>query len=465
MQQSGLPGKHVLIVGMGVSGRSAAEFLIEHGAKVRGVDRDEKLLYTHPEIQSLMQNGLSVCADRDCEDIRKFDFLVLSPGVPLTHPLVQKARQAGLPIIGEIELGCLAAKNPMMGITGTNGKTTVTLLVNHVLKHCGYQAQALGNVGTPFTKELLSLSPDVSVVLELSSYQIETLYQPVLEAGLILNITPDHLDRYGTMKAYAQAKCELQRCIKPQGFLYIEEGAWQQYGHLLKNGNVRLYGYSDQAYIHTNLKAVYRDGEKEFDLPSSLKNKKSHDLENLLAAYALCAEKGISGADFLQGWSLFKKPSHRIEFVAEHRGIRFYDDSKGTNLDAVIRAVQSLDGPIVLIAGGVDKGAAYTPWLEEFANKVKSVCAIGQAAAKIRDQIAPQIPVKIFDTLEQAVREAAQLAVCGDIVLLSPGCSSFDMFKDYAHRGEEFKRIVRELCTSQSSAGCIRVSETQEKAR
>ena len=153
----------------------------------------------------------------------------------------------------------------------------------------------------------------------------------------------------------------------------------------------------------------------------------------------------MSGAHFLDALRSFKKPSHRIEFVSEHLGVRFYDDSKGTNLDAVIRAVQSLHGSIILIAGGVDKGAAYTPWIKEFKNKVKSICAIGQAAVKMREQLAPQIPVIIFETLKDAVHQAAHLAKSGDIVLLSPGCSSFDMFKDYAHRGEEFQRIVREL--------------------
>lgn len=446
MQQSKLSGKHVLVVGMGLSGRSAVEFLLAHNAKVMGVDRDEKLLKTHPEVLALIAKGLKVQLDSDCHDCTNFDFLVLSPGVPPTHPLVRKAEQELVPIIGEIELGCRAAKTPMIGITGTNGKTTVTLLVTHVLQECGQPAQALGNVGTPFTKELLTLPSDVTIVLELSSYQIDTLYQPVLDAGLILNITPDHLDRYGTMEAYAASKCALTRCIKSNGFVYIEEKAWKNYGHLLAGASVRLYGYSSDCYLSTDLTAVFQEGRPLFELPASLKHRQSHELENFLAAYALCDEKGISGARFLEAFKTFKKPAHRIEFVADHLGIHYYDDSKGTNLDAVIRAVQSLDRPIVLIAGGVDKGAPYTPWLKEFGNRVKLICAIGQAAAKIQEQIAPQIPVTIFCSLEEAVREAASLAVSGDVVLLSPGCSSFDMFKDYAHRGDEFKRIVRELC-------------------
>lgn len=449
MQKSIFAGQKVLVLGMGVSGRSAVEFLLAHGASVCGIDRDAHLLANHPEIQKLRQMGLTVCCEGELANLAQFDFMVLSPGVPLNHSLVIAAQQAKIPVVGEIELGCQVVKNSIIGITGTNGKTTVTLLVTHVLQYCGQAAKALGNVGIPFTHELLTIDPKTVIVLELSSYQLETLYQHCLETGLILNITPDHLDRYQTMEAYAKAKCEIERSLKPESFLYMEESAWQQYGHLLKNKKPRLYGYHQTAFIYTDLSNVFRNGEKAFELPPALKNKKSHDLENLLAAYALCADRGVTTQDFLAAWHSFKKPAHRIEFIKEHQGVRYYDDSKGTNIDAVIRAVQFLEGPIVLIAGGVDKGCPYTPWLEGFENKVKLICAIGEAAGKICDQLAPQIPVKIFKSLEEAVQQAAQFAQRGDYVLLSPGCSSFDMFKDYAHRGREFQRIVLDLTDSQ----------------
>lgn len=445
MTQSALIKKNVLVIGLGMSGRSAVEFLQAHGATVHGVDRDAQLLDHHPDIQLLKQTELTVQLDQLCTDLSPFDFIVLSPGVPPTHHLVQKAQAAGLPLLGEIELGCRLAHNPMLGITGTNGKTTVTLLVEHVLKSCGQSVRALGNVGVPFTKELLHLSPTETIVLELSSYQLETLYQRRLEAGLLLNITPDHLDRYGTMDAYAAAKCGMERCLKPGASLYVEENTWKTYGHLLKESTPHLYGYCSTSFIYTDLHSVFRAGQQAFELPAALKNRKGHDLENLLAAYALCADREIQARAFLEAWYTFKKPAHRIEFVAEYQGIKFYDDSKGTNLDAVIRAVQSLEGSIILIAGGVDKGAAYTPWLDEFKNKVKSICAIGQAAAKIEAQLSSHLPVTIFQTLEEAVQQAAREAQRGEIVLLSPGCASVDMFRDYAHRGEEFQRIVREL--------------------
>lgn len=452
MQRLILVRKKVLVVGMGMSGRSAVQFLLAHNAIVHGVDRDPILLATHPEIQMLQQAGLTVQLENDCREIGKFDLLVLSPGVPQNNPLVQAALQAHVPLIGEIELGCQFAHNPMVGITGTNGKTTVTLLVTHVLKQCGYPTYALGNVEVPLTRKLLEITPQDNIVLELSSYQIETFHHRCLEGAILLNITPDHLDRYKTMEAYAQVKFEIERCLKPDSPFYIEEKTWQHYGHFLKGKTARLYGYCETSFIYTDLRALYREGKKIFDLPSALKNKKSHDLENLMAAYALCADKGVEGMDFLQAWNSFRKPSHRIEFISEHQGVKYYDDSKGTNIDAVLRAVQSLEGPIILIAGGVDKGFAYTSWLNEFKGKVKLICAIGQAAAKIREQLATHISVTIFKSLDETMQQITQLAQRGDNVLLSPGCSSFDMFKDYAHRGEEFQRIVRGLKVSPSKA-------------
>ena len=206
-----------------------------------------------------------------------------------------------------------------------------------------------------------------------------------------------------------------------------------------------LYGYRDECFVFSDLESVFRNGEKAFELPESLKHRRSHDLENWMAAYALCADRGIGGELFLKAAQSFQKPAHRIEFVKELHGVRYIDDSKGTNIDAVIRAVQSLEGPIILIAGGVDKGSSYTPWLKEFKDKVKLICVIGQAAAKINAQLSEYLPVKAFDTLDAAVHYAASVALNGDCVLLSPGCSSFDMFKDYAHRGCEFQRIVREM--------------------
>lgn len=451
--------QRILVIGLGLSGRSAARFLIRHEARVIGVDRDPNHLENHPDVQSLKQAGMEVRLDQDQIAFENIALVILSPGVPPAHPLVKEALRNGIEVIGEIELGCRHLKNPILGITGTNGKTTTTLLTAHVLNHCGISAKALGNIGSPFTQEIMDLNPADVIVLELSSYQLETMQQRVLDAALLLNITPDHLDRYNGMEEYAAAKCRMQLCLKEGSPLIIESGTLQLYRHLLQEDSTQVsiltYGYTSDLPIYTDLKSVFHGGCKVFDLPETLAGRPNHDLENAMGAFALCASRGVTGSQFMQALQTFRKPPHRIEFVLERNGVRYYDDSKGTNIDAVIRAVDSLDGRIILIAGGVDKGAAYTPWIREFQGKVKGILAIGQAADKICQELGSRFPVEIIMDLEQAVSRAAVLAEKGDIVLLSPGCSSFDMFKDYVHRGEVFQQAVRKLMGDKECPGKI----------
>lgn len=438
-------GKKVLVVGLGMSGQAAAHFLLQQGAIVHGVDRQAAVLRETPEWIDLIKQGLILEGEHLYHPISSFDCLVVSPGVPSIHPLYQQAKQAGIEILGEMELGCRFVKNRMIGITGTNGKTTVTLLVAHVLNQCGKPARAIGNVGKPLTRELLTADPDEIFVVEMSSYQLETLYQPVLDVGVILNITPDHLDRYEGMEEYAKAKFLMERVLKPGRDLYLEERAFKEYGYLLNNQHVKTYGSSSDSWAFTRQGRFFIEGKETLSWPEKYQDQVSHEVENLMAAYLLCRSCGVGSEEFKSALSSFTKPAHRIQFVKQIKGVSYYDDSKGTNIDAVMRAVQSLKGTIVLIAGGMDKGAAYTPWLQAFANQVKCICAIGQAADKIQQQLSPHIPVHTFRTLDLAVRYAAVLAKEGDCVLLSPGCSSLDMFKDYAHRGEEFQRIVQQL--------------------
>ena len=344
-----------------------------------------------------------------------------------------------------MELACRSITQPFIGITGTNGKTTVTLLVEHVLNHCGKAAAALGNVGVPLTSELTELDESQIIVAELSSYQLETLQTPLIDAGVILNITPDHLDRYGSMEEYAQAKFQIASCMKPGAPLYIEERALKDYEHLLRDPSVLSYGYSSGCPLYTDKTNVYLNGELAYPLPPAQRSIASHDVENQMAAFALCHALGVSGDQFLEALKSFKKPPHRIEFVEKIGGVSYYDDSKGTNIDAVIRAVALFPGQVILIAGGVDKGFSYHSWVEAFGGKVKKICAIGQAAEKMERELSEELSVARFATLDEAVHDAFRMAKSGDTVLLSPGCSSFDMFRDYAHRGDEFKRIVREL--------------------
>lgn len=440
-------GKRVLVLGLGISGCSAARFLLRRGADVVGADQNIERLSSDPEIAKLRHAWMEVLHDSDPCDIKHFDFIVASPGIAPSHPYLQQAAAAGIEVIGEVELACRSITQKCLAITGTNGKTTVTLLVAHVLTHAGMPARALGNVGIPLTSavEHIDSHSHEIFVIELSSFQLDTLHRRFIDAGVILNITPDHLDRYGTMEAYAKSKIHLYDCIKPAGKLFVEERCLKEFYPHFQRCHYESYGYDKDSVIHTDTRNVFVKGHGSFALPQPYQGKKSHDVENLMAAYALCREAGITNSQFLAALETFKKPSHRIEFVRTVNGVHFYDDSKGTNLDAVIRAVDTLDGNIILIAGGVDKGAPYTAWLNSIAKKIKFICAIGKAANKIQSDLGQHIPVELFSTLDDAVAHAARLSQAGDTVLLSPGCSSYDMFKDYAHRGEEFQRIVKAL--------------------
>ncbi len=440
-----LIGKRILVIGLGASGCAAARFLIDSGAHVYGVDKNQGLLESEG-ISELREKGFQTLRESDPFTIQFYDFCVVSPGIPQTQIHYKAACENGTEILGEIELACRYLKNPCIGITGTNGKTTVTLLVTHVLNYAGKKARALGNVGIPLIKEGVECKdPQEIFVIELSSYQLETLSTKVLDSAVILNITPDHLDRYASMETYAKAKIHIGQCLKENGNLYVDETCYKQFAPLFKNKLVKLYGYQPTCNLRTDLEKIFLKEKFEYILPQEYRGRRNHDIENVMAALALCVDIGVEAEIILEALKTFKKPSHRIEFVKLVNEVAYYDDSKGTNIDAVIRAVNSLDGQLVLIAGGVDKGSPYTPWIEAFEGKVKTICAIGQAATKIKQELSSKVPVEIFTTLDEAVRHAAHLASSGESVLLSPGCASFDMFRDYAHRGDEFKRIVNLL--------------------
>lgn len=430
-----------IVLGLGVSGRAAASFLQKLGKEVCGVDHNETFLKEHPEILALQKNGLVVYSENEKISLSLQDKMVVSPGIPSSHPLILEGKRLGIEIQGEIELGFSHFKNPIIGITGTNGKTTVTLLTTFVLNALGKKAKALGNIGTALLSHPIEDTTSILVV-ELSSFQLETIHSKALDHGVILNITPDHLDRYPSMEEYAKAKIHMQNCMKPNGRLWVFEEVYEEYGHLFQKTPF-IYGYSKKADLNVeNKKGIVGSWPSQIASSEPFRN---HDGENILAAFSLCEAFGISWEAFIHAASLFKKPPHRIEYIGLKEGVAFYDDSKGTNLDAVIRAVHQVPGKIVLIAGGVDKGAAYTPWIQHFNNKVKYICAIGEAAFKIQHQLASAIPVKICENLETAVYDAVKVAKPGESVLLSPGCASFDMFRDYAHRGEEFQKIVGQL--------------------
>lgn len=437
--------RKVIVLGLGVSGKAAAGFLMAKGYEVIGVDCNVAKLKEDPQFKNLSEKGLVVFGEGAPIDLSEIAFLILSPGVSPRHSLLLEAKEKGVEIIGEAEMAFRQMRQPCIGITGTNGKTTVTLLTEHVLRSSGIKARALGNVGDPLISYFLNPDPEEVIVAEMSSYQLETLHTPVFDVAVILNITPDHLDRYATMKEYAKAKCLIKRGLKPGCVLYVHKDVEREFGAYLYSPQIQTYSSLSDAH-HTTDKLAIRAGEKvETFLPLSYRQLGNHDCENALAAWLLVRPFGVTAEQFCKSLETFNKPAHRIEFVKKIDGISYYDDSKGTNIDAVIQAVRAMTGPVILIAGGVDKGASYKAWITHFEQKVKCVFVIGLAAEKIERDLKDVMPVKRARSLEEALEHATKSAKRGDCILLSPGCSSFDMFRDYAHRGEEFKKWIYQL--------------------
>ncbi len=441
----------ILVVGLGASGRAAARFLLGRGDLVVGVDAKASMLGADPEIRLLQQQGLQVYEEGHPLKVSDFNQLVVSPGVPPSHPLYRDARSSEVEVIGEIELACRNIKQPMLGVTGTNGKTTVTLLVTHVLNAYGISAKAVGNVGVPLISMVdCDVAADEVLVVELSSWQLETMQSKVLNAAVVLNITPDHLDRHFSMEEYVHAKFRIGQCLKPHGCWFIQDLAAREFQQQLDCGikqypSFSTYGYTDHADLRCDQNGVLFHETLEYYLPLRYRGFISHDAENEMAAYCLCRGFGVTAAQFCEAAATFQKPPHRNELVRICRGVSYYNDSKGTNVDAVMKAVSSMRGTSILIAGGKDKGASYDAWLRVFEGKVRYICAIGEAAPLIQQQLDGAVSVEIFPTLQQAVIRAAQEAKSGENVLLSPGCASYDMFDDYAHRGREFIKCVQSL--------------------
>ncbi len=410
--------KKTLIIGFGISGRSAAQLLLKKGARVVAVDRKWEELTPIPSPFFALQSDSAPISFSD------IGLVVLSPGIAPSHPLVQEALSFHIEVIGEIELAMRHLQSRAVGITGTNGKTTTTLLVAHILREAGLEALALGNTGDGLCAYLASekASSTPILVIELSSFQLETLQSRRLEGAVLLNITPDHLDRYPSMKDYAEAKRKIADCLQPGAPFWVSRQVQEEFGFgSLVFDEVALAPISPIRYMQLG----------------------GPEVQNIQAAFALCSLFGVSKEAFRRGVETFRKPAHRIEFVVEKNGISFYNDSKGTNIDAVMHAVRLLEGPLILLVGGVDKGASYQPWIDCFRGKVKMIVAFGQAAHKMEVELAADFPFRRVTTMEEAFSWAVQSAEPKESVLLSPGCSSYDQFRNYEHRGDAFKRLVK----------------------
>ena len=446
-----IKNKRVLVVGLGKSGVTAATFLRDRGARVTVSDaKTEDQLRS--AIPALLDKGISVETGRHGErTFRDQDLIVVSPGVPGDVPQLEKARAQGIPIIGEVELASRFLRGHIIAITGSNGKTTTTALAGDVIGMGGYEVLVGGNIGTPAISLVADATSDTYNVLEISSFQLESIQTFHPEIAVILNITPDHLDRHHSFDAYVRAKARIfeNQTAQDHAVLNADDPTCAV---LAGKTKAQMHWFSRMkkvergAFLHEG-KIFSRDegGEQEIMPASGITLKGSHNLENVLAAVCVGRIVGCEPHRIRRAVEEFKAVEHRLEYVTTIQGVEYYNDSKATNVDAAIKALESFPGNIHIILGGKDKGSDYSMLKDLLRARAKRVYTIGAAAEKIELQLAGAVPVFRAETLETAVKRAAESAAAGDIVLLAPACASFDQFESYEHRGRVFKEAVLAL--------------------
>jgi len=449
-----LNNKRVLVVGLGKSGVASALFLKSRGARVTVSDSKPQEQFGD-EIPTLLDHGVAVETGGHGE--RTFqgqDLIVVSPGVPVDAPPLVQARALGETVIGEIELAARFFRGPIIAITGSNGKTTTTTLAGEIVAAGGHSTVVGGNIGTPAISLVAEATPQTVAVLEVSSFQLETIQTFRAKIAVVLNVTPDHLDRHRTFAAYADAKARIFENQQGDDFAVLNAddptcrslagGTRAQVFWFSRSKEVQAGGYTQNGRIW------FRDssGQREIMLLSEIPLKGAHNVENVLAAVCVGALMGCPPEVIRQTIRNFKAVEHRLEYVATIGGVEYYNDSKATNVDATMKAIESFPANIHLILGGKDKGSDYSVLNDLLRQRVKRVYTIGAAAAKIESQIPETTPVFHAETLDLAVKRAASEARAGDIVLLAPACASFDQFKNYEQRGRVFKEVVRELSTT-----------------
>jgi UDP-N-acetylmuramoylalanine--D-glutamate ligase len=447
-----LKGKKVLVVGLGKSGVSAALFLRSRGAQVTVSDMRSAAALAK-EIPALLEHGVMVeSGGHGLLTFRRQDLIVVSPGVPLDTPVLAQVKAFGLTIIGELELAAQFLKGNILAITGSNGKTTTTALTGEILASAGIETLVGGNIGVPVV-DLIPKSTDQSwSVLEVSSFQLESteLFHPKI--AVILNITPDHLDRHGSFENYALAKERIFSAQTASDFLVLNAGNARAAAAATRTV-AKVYWFSlDQsvaqgAWVEEG-QVVFRfaaNSPIEPVLPlKSIPLKGAHNVENVLAAVCAARLAGASAEAIGHAVQNFRAVEHRLEYVATDNGVEYYNDSKATNVDAAAKAIAAFPGCIHLILGGKDKNSNYADLSDLLRKRVKAVYTIGSAAEKIETQIRGMVPIVHCETLDKAVAAARNAAHPGDVVLLSPACSSFDQFENYEHRGRVFKELVLE---------------------
>ncbi len=386
--------KKALVIGYGISGKGAEKLLVKLGYRVVIIDQVKDA----PE--------------------GDFDLSVLSPGIPLNHPFVLALKKRCIPVIGEVELAFRYVRGVCIGITGTNGKTTLALFLAHALG-----GKALGNVGVSVAAYVAEQTERELLIIELSSYQLETLVTKKLDWAIITNITPDHMDRYSSFEEYAKTKWHIIHCLKEKGICFVPK----------QLSEVK----------HPALKRVKEDSYLQ--LTHQRRYSPKLDQTTLSLACAVCKQMGVNREAVLHSLSTFEKPPYRLEVIGELNGITFVNDSKGTNPSATLYAVTCFAKHVILIVGGRSKGDVFEAWKGGFGSKVKFVFAIGECGEEIRDILSPFCPVEYKPDLSEAVFAAYSMAKRGDTVLFSPGCSSFDQFDNYVTRGKAFNNLTQQL--------------------
>jgi UDP-N-acetylmuramoylalanine--D-glutamate ligase len=447
-----LKGKKVLVVGLGKSGLAAALFLRQRGAHVTVSDMRSAAALAK-EIPALLEHGIMVeSGGHGLLTFRRQDLIVVSPGVPLDTPELVQVKAFGLRIIGELELAAQFLKGKILAITGSNGKTTTTALTGEIMSVAGIETQVGGNIGVPVVDLIPQSSDDSWSVLEVSSFQLESTEQFHPQIAVILNITPDHLDRHGTFENYALTKERIFKAqTKADALVLNAENA--RAAAAAARASARVYMFSIEepvaqgAWVEDGA-IVFRastDGVIERIVPlTGVPLKGAHNIENVLAAVCASRLAGAPPEAIARAIEGFQAVEHRLEFVATDNGVEYYNDSKATNVDAAAKAIAAFEGCIHLILGGKDKNSNYADLSDLLRKRVKAVYTIGSAAAKIESQIRGMVPIVSCETLDKAVAAARKAAHPGDVVLLSPACSSFDQFENYEHRGQVFKELVLE---------------------
>lgn len=446
--------KKILVVGMGKSGKAAVQAMIKLGAQV-SVQDSKKEEDMEPQLLTFLKEKASACY-LGCtpKDIKEFDMIILSPGVPPELGFIRAAREAGVEIVGELEIAYRTGRGKYVAITGTNGKTTTTTLAGEIFEASGRKTSVVGNIGVAVISKALSAEDDSWLITETSSFQLETIRDFRPEVSAILNLTPDHLDRHKTMENYGAAKARIFENQTADQYCIINYDD-EECRKLAEGCRARVIPFSRKQELETG--AFVKDGEivikdengaivticgtEELLIPGN------HNLENALAACAITYFSGIDAAVISDALKKFAGVAHRIEFCGEIDGIRFVNDSKGTNPDAAIKAIEAMKENIILIAGGYDKNSSFDAFIDAFEGRVKAVMLLGKTATKIKETAEKAGFTKsiILKDMETCVREAYRIAQPGDVVLLSPACASWDMYTSFEQRGDHFRSCVEAL--------------------